>query len=208
MTPTRATHEQIDALMERVPSHLPGRWLWKPNPSDWAPGGHLVEDESSRIPMEIYVGCARHNKPGMLHVSAVAPKDSQGQVPYVVSKDLPGINVSVAKTPAQVAQEIERRLLSLWEPFFVQALDTINRSNKHQDVVKNVMALIAEVVGVEVSRHDADNHRVSFYRSPHPIFGETSSEAVVHGDDVSLTLQLSHSDAVTLLMYLRSWSKS
>ena len=44
--------------------------------------------------------------------------------------------------------------------------------------------------------------RVSFERSPHPIFSGSSSSAEILGDSVRLELVLTPDDAVTLLTFM------
>jgi hypothetical protein len=140
----------------------------------------------------------------VFHLYPVAPKDSRDQVPYDVSKNLPTINVGVTKTPTAIAKDIERRLLTVWEPRYKKALERIAESNEYVETSLSVVEKIAQVVGIPLpSRKPGDMHkRVSFDRSPHPIFSGLSSSAEILGDSVRLELVLAPDDAVTLLKFM------
>jgi hypothetical protein len=190
-------HEIINTVFKAVASCLDdihaGVWSWKPNPENWAPGGHLVDLQSG---MSLYTRIAERGKPAY-QVKGEFPKDSRGQLPYVASKGTPSINVSAAKPPARIAEDIARRLIPEWLPIFGQALDAINASNQYKSMVARTVATIIAITGGQAKRDHP--HDVSFYRSPLPVFSERTSGAEVHGDDVTLTLVLSHEDAIELL---------
>ena len=190
-------HATIDQLGRQVAATL--GCDWRPNPADWAPGGHLSDPESG---VELYVGVA-HRDRDMLTIRAVSPKDSRGQVPYVLSWADVSINVSMTKSPSQIAASVQRRLLPEWLPLYEKGLEAIEASNLHTSTTQQVAAQIAEIVGVSRGRVDREHPgRVSFYGSPHPIFQEGTSSAEVSGDSVTLELHLSPSDALAILRHM------
>jgi hypothetical protein len=192
-------HEQINETFEAVADYLTrsyeGNFTWRPNRTDWAPGGNLVCES---LAIELYVRNADRGKP-MYTIRGVSPKDSRGQLPYVAQGADASINVSRGKTVSQVGDAILTRLLPEWIPLLEKILDAIEQSNQYEDTVASTGREIARIVG---TKYDPEHHRVSFYRSPHAILAETVGKAEVHGDDVNLELVLSHEDAISLLSYL------
>jgi hypothetical protein len=191
------TPSNINTIFEQVAQELSaieGQWSWRPNPPDWSVGGYLEEETSGVV---LY---ARLDKSDKFRIRPDAPKDSRGQVPYVASKNPPLINVSISKNPSLIASDINRRLLPNWLPTYEQALAAIQESNQYESSTSQVAAEIAKIVGVQVSQREP--RKVSFYRSPLPIFSETVGGAEVSGDSVKLELHLSHEDALALLRHM------
>jgi hypothetical protein len=191
--------EVVDRVFMEVAGLLPGDWFWKPNPEGWAIGGHLCDRETG---MSLYA----HLPVGkdLYRIYPDAPKDTRGQIPYVVSKNLPGINVAAKKTPDAIAKDIDRRLMPEWVPLYRQAIEHIEKSNLYLEKSTSVAEEIAKVVGVELRRDRSGEMpgSISFYQSPHPIFAERTSSAEISGDSVRLELVLSADDAVALLKYM------
>ncbi len=193
------SHDQINRTFEEVADYVgrsyEGRWAWKPNKPDWAPGGNLICED---LAVDLYVRNADRGKP-MYTIRGVSPKDSRGQVPYVAHGADVSINVSQGKTVSQIGDAIMTRLLPEWMPLLEKILDSIEQSNQYENTVETTGQEIARIVG---TKYDKENHRVSFYRSPHQILAETVGKAEIHQNDVNLELVLTHEDALTLLRYL------
>lgn len=195
-------HAEIERYFADVAEHLhsayDGRWTFRPNPPDWNPGGHLVDEDSGMV---LYASISQDKKESF-QIKAEAPKDSRGQVPYVAEHGRPSINVSWHKSPETTAREIAKRLVPEWLPTYQRAIEHIERSNQHESSSSGLAAKIARTVGVRQGEKDAKNHRVSFDGSPHAIFAETGGEAVVRDNEVTLTLVLSGEDAISLLEHM------
>jgi hypothetical protein len=192
----------INEIFMVVAGLLPGDWFWKQNPEGWATRGHLNDRASG---MSLYVHLAQSGK-NQFHVYPQAPKDSRGQIPYDVSKNLPDINISAAKPASAIAKDIERRLLAVWEPRYQKALERIAESNAYVETTLSIAEKIAEVVNVRLpNQKPGDAHkRVSFEESTYPIFRGLSSCAEIegYGNVVKLELFLTPDDAVTLLKFM------
>jgi hypothetical protein len=191
-------HQEMSETFEQVARHLSiltgGDWSWRPNPPGWAVGGHL--DDSSSPGMQLYAHLSS-KKAGTINISGSSPKDSRGQVPYILSRAKAEINVSSAKSPQTIAGDIQRRLLPEWQPQLAKGLEAIGLSNASEDATTRNIAEIVKITGGKVR-----DHRVSFYGSPHAIFAERSSSADVGDDYVRLELELSPEDAFTLLRFM------
>lgn len=195
------THDQFKSILPRVARSLREMtgniWGVRHNPDDYAPGGMLHDTTSG---MELYVQNAAYNKPTLMHVSAVAPKDKRGEVPHVVYNRRPSINVSLAKTPEQVAADVARRLLPEWQPLYEQALAQIREKDEGVRLTTSIASELARIGGGK-----ADGTEVSFYHSRYPIFAERLSKAKVwklDGIEVELELRLTPEEAAALLEYM------
>jgi hypothetical protein len=191
-------------LIADVGEHLAGNWEIIPNPEDWPMGAHLVDHD---LHASLYFN--HHNAPGhahegFIHVSTDLPKDAKGEVPYVegygqLGKRMPSINVSFKKTPQQIANSIERRLMPEYMDILVKAMSRIASSDSYHSKTEGFAGQIAKLVGVE-----ANGNKVDFYRSMHPVLSETISRAEVHDDDVELELRLSYGMTMEVLEFLIS----
>jgi hypothetical protein len=192
---TPISRDDFLKLIASVGEHLAGNWELRPNPDDWPMGAHLT-DPGTRA--DLFLN--RHE--GKLHVSSNLPKDARGVIPYVedyrpMGKRMPSINVSFDKTPQQIANAIERRLFPEYLPVLEKALTGIASSDAYDDKTEGFAAEIARIVGVE-----SKGAKVSFYRSPHPVFAETIASADVHEDDVALELRLDYPTTKAVLEFL------
>ena len=182
-------------MIAGVGEHLAGNWDILPNPEEWPMGAHLVDHDLHAI---LYFN---HHE-GKLHVSTDLPKDAKGEIPYVegygqFGKRMPSINTSFNKTPEQIARDIERRLMPEYMDVLMKAMARIASSDAYHSKTEGFAGQIAKLVGVE-----AKGNKIDFYRSPHPVFGETISRAEVHDDDVELELRLSYGMTMEVLEFL------
>lgn len=82
-------------------------------------------------------------------------------LPYDQQQSWPGsrINVSLKKSPAQVAKELERRLLAHYLPCWRHAMQRIREQGIQRDADKVLAAELAQILGCEVWQrnggHDA-----------------------------------------------------
>lgn len=185
----------LTALAEQVAEALPGTWSVRPFPEDWGrAGAHLLEERRGAI---LALGesqeYSNRNK-SRLTVTTDYPRDHRNQIS---SAHRPKISVSASKTGAQIAADIERRLLPEYLPILDKELDSNRRWNEYEGKTTALAARIANVVKV---KREPRETTVSFYHSPFGIFRDSMSEAKVVGDDeVELTLRLDGDATLKLL---------
>ena len=115
-------------------------------PSDedmhWHRWAHLKKDQQS-----IRVSNGDYQEQNKLHISGAFPTSIKGESSrYGNPID---INVSVSKTPEQIARDIERRLLPLYLPELEKAIDRVNRMNTYHQKREANIRKMAEYFGVE-----------------------------------------------------------
>jgi hypothetical protein len=182
-------------LGQQVASALPGTWTVTPFPEDWGrAGAYLRETESQAI---LILGesqeYSERNK-NKLSVQGDYPKDRDG---HMTSARRPKISVSGEKTGAQIARDVERRLLPEYLPILEKELAMNARWNESEDKAQDIAEQIARLVRVPRQPRETTVH---FYKSPYNIFRETMSRADVVGDnEVEITLRLSGENALMLL---------
>jgi hypothetical protein len=187
------TYDQYEQLVHEVAKLLPGHFAVETNPDSWNWGTRFLDHEHS---LGIFLSLDRDHK--KIAVSGVIPRDDRGQMPYIRSVDsLAKISVSTSKSAYQIARDITKRFLPVWVPQLEQMLTDIKRSSSYHSKTEGMAAEIADLVGVK-----ADKTKVSFYRSPYPVFTDTISSAEVHGDDVTLSLQLGYEETIALLKWM------
>jgi len=190
----------LTTLAEQVAEALPGSWSVKPFPEDWGRAGAYLREESRDAILalgESQEYSDRNKKgqgPGRLTILTDYPKDREG---HMSSAHRPKITVSASKTGAQIATDIERRLLPEYLPILDRELASIANWNDHEKATTELAGRIAHLVRV---KREPRETAVRFYDSPYNIFRATLSGAEVHGaDDVELTLRLSAADSLKLL---------
>ena len=185
----------LTTLAEQVAEALPGSWSVKPFPEDWSRvGAYLVEEGRKAI---LILGESQEysdrNK-NRLTVLTDYPKDREG---HMSSARRPKITISASKTGAQIAADIERRLLPEYLPILDRELASNARWNEHESATTELADRIARLVRV---KREPRETAVRFYDSPYGIFRATLSGAEVHGaNDVELTLRLGAADSLKLL---------
>ena len=189
------SHTAFVELIAGVGEHLAGNWEIIPNPKEWPMGAHLKDPE-------LHASLYFNHHEGKIHVSTDLPRDAKGEIPYVegygqLGKRMPSINISFSKTPQQIADDIERRLMPEYMDILMKALARIASSDAYHSKTEGFAGEIAKIVGVE-----AKGNKVDFYRSNLPVFCETISRAEVHDDDVELDLRLSYEDTLKVLKLL------
>jgi hypothetical protein len=193
-----ATREAMIDLLEQVAESLSGEWDLKPYPVDWNWGGELSAAGSGAI---LNVAPASYRDASRIVVRGDLPSDSKKQKPHVLSHDqqMPSITVSTVKTPHQIAQDVERRLMPRYLPLLEKASSMVSSYNTHYTRTQSTVQEIARLLRVKVG---PDDERVSFYHSPLPLFSENLGEAKVSGDDVTLELRLDRESALRVLAML------
>ena len=190
---TIQTHEEFSQLVQSVGEHLPGNWDFTTNQQSWNFGSTLFDIERS---LGIFFSLTRDKS--KIEISGILPRNSEGQLAYIrVGEMLPRIAVSSSKMAAQIARDIEKRFLPVWLPRLEVMLQDIGRQEAYKTKTTSIADRIAALVKV-----NADGKKVSFYRSPYPVFSESMSGAEVHGDDVALELNLPHESALELLKWM------
>lgn len=195
-----STREDFDQFVMQVAEHLDGEWDYEANPADWNVGGHLTSGTTGAI---LYLHPNfRINESSpyqKIVVKSQLPKDKEGQPPHH-SGELPSINVSATKTSDQVAREIRRRLLPLYEPILAKALERVAQHDAYVDQSEATVEQISRITG---ARPRPGSREISFYDSPLPALNQTVSSADVRGDEVTLTLHLDGEVALDVLKFLR-----
>lgn len=187
----------MTSLAEQVAEHLDGEWSVEPFPSDWGRKGAWLRETGGAI---LNLGESQEysdrNK-NRLTVGTDYPKEHSERG---FSSKRPRISVSGTKTGAQIAADIERRLLPEYLPLLQEALSSIASRKKYESATSAIASKIAGLVSVP---HSPKETTVSFYHSPYEIFRETMSEAKVYDEgEVELSLRLPPRDALRLLNML------
>jgi len=189
------SHEEFSQLIQAVGERLPGNWDFTTNPQSWNWGSTLFNVIPTRS-LGIFFSLTRDRS--KIEISGILPRDSEGQHAYIRhGETLPRIAVSSSKSPEKIALDIERRFLPVWLPRLEEMLQDIARHDAYKTKTTSIADQIATLVKVK-----ADGKKIPFYRSPYPVFAESTSGAEVHGDDVTLELRLSHEGAMTLLKWM------
>lgn len=109
---------------------------------DWAVDTHhgdhwllLVRDGG----LTLHVGTA-YREPGKLHISACVQDHLKKHLRYNESE--PSINVSGSKTSAQIATDIKRRLLPLYEPLYKSLVERAAEADQVQKRVEDFLRQI------------------------------------------------------------------
>ena len=190
---TIQSHEEFAQRIISVGELLPGNWDFKTNPESWNFGSTLFDTERS---LGIFFSLTRDKS--KIEISGVLPRNSEGQLAYIRHGEvLPRMAVSSSKMARQMARDIENRFLPVWLPRLGMMLQDIGQHEAYKTKTASIADQIAAVVKVA-----ADGKKVSFYRSPYPVFSESLSGAEVHGDDVTLELNLPHESALELLKWM------
>lgn len=190
---TVQTHDEFSRLIQMVGERLPGNWDFTTNQQSWNWGSTLFDAERS---LGIFFSLTRDRS--KIEISGTLPRDSEGQHAYIRhGETLPRIAVGSSKSAEQIARDIERRFLPAWLPRLEEMLQDIGRHEVYKTKTTSVADQIANLVKVK-----ADGKKISFYRSPYPVFSESLSGAEVHGDDVTLELRLSHDHTLELLKWM------
>ena len=182
-------------LVTKIGTILAGNWEIKPNQEGWPMGARLTDSDTRA---SLYLN---HHE-GRLRIGTDLPTDAKGEIPYVsgygqMGKRLPSITLSFDKSPYQIVKEIERRLMPVYMPILMAAVNQIASSDSYHDRTEGFAQEIARIVGVK-----ADGNKVDFYHSGHPIFNGTVGRAEVLDDEVCLELRLSHAVTKEVLGFL------
>jgi hypothetical protein len=186
-------------LIADIAGHLDGVWILKEYPAEWTWGGTLTEAHSGAI-LELTAGGYRN--PEHVHVRSELPKTSKGESPHVglqYGQKMPEINVSSKKTGAQIANDIERRLLPQYLPLLDKAHTVIAQHEAFHDKTENMAAQIAKILRVPP---DKKSRVINFYNSPLPAFHENLGQATVGADEVELNLRLDYNTTLQILKLL------
>jgi hypothetical protein len=189
---------QLIQLTEDIAEALPGQWDVEPFPEDWSrAGAYLIEPKTqAKISVGESQEYSERNK-NKLSISTDYPRDHEGRTS---SARRPKISVSALKTGAQLAKDIERRLLPEYLPLLEKEIASNQSWLEYEGKTTLIAAHIANVVKV---KREPKETTVSFYRSPYNIFAGTMSEAkVVGGDEVELTLRLDPETTLKVLNLL------
>ena len=194
----RTDSNAITQLAEQVAQHLTGDWDVRSFPADWGRrGAFLTEVESGAM---LAIGDSQEYSDrgkGRLTVTTDYPKDRSGNQS---GARRPKISVSVTKNGAQIASDIERRLLPEYLPLLEKEMASNRAWAQHVETTTTIAKQIAKLVKVPSG---SDDPNVSFYNSPVPLFRETMSGArVVDDQGVELTLCLDASTALKVLNLL------
>ena len=196
--------ESVIRQAQHIAEYLDGRWTVTPCPYEHIAGADLQDMEGAHL----YIGTVSegYGQPiTKLHIKGELPKNIKGEEPYVegygqFGKRMPSINVSRSKTAAQIAADIERRLLPEYLEILALAQQRVAESNTYYNKTESMAAQIAKLIEADPS--DLRGNKVHFYHSPFPIFQESLGDAEVSDDDVKLTLRLSHENTLKILRYL------
>jgi hypothetical protein len=193
-----AKKEQFIQLAAEIAEALPGQWDVTPFPEDWSRAGAFLIDAGTQAKLSIGESqeYSERNKQ-KLTISTDYPKDHEGRMS---SAHRPKISVSALKTGAQIARDIERRLL----PEYLPILEKEIASNRSWTEYTGKTTLIAAHIAnaVKVKRQPKET-TVSFYHSPYNIFTDSMSEAkVVSSEEVELTLRLDPETTLKVLNLL------
>jgi hypothetical protein len=91
---------------------------------------------------------------GMLHVSGRTPDGIDHQTQVSIGT-LPSINISLTKTPEQMAKDISRRLLPEYQAFLAKLFEQHRKDSEYKNGIEQMRRDVAEVLGVPV-RQDRD----------------------------------------------------
>jgi hypothetical protein len=193
-----AKQAQLIQLAEDIAEALPGQWDVEPFPEDWSrAGAYLIEPKTqAKLSVGESQEYSERNKQ-KLTVSTDYPRTHDGNTS---SARRPKISVSALKTGAQIARDIERRLLPEYLPLLEKEIASNESWREYEGKTTLIATHIANVVKVQRQPKETT---VSFYRSPYNIFAQTMSEAkVVGGDEVELTLRLDPETTLKVLNLL------
>ena len=108
----------------------------------WHKWAYLTKDSQS-----IRISNGSYQKENKLHIAGDFPKSTKGESSHYGEPI--SINVSVSKTPEQIARDIEKRLLPVYLPELEKAVNQTNSTNiYHQKREANIRKM-AEYFGVE-----------------------------------------------------------
>jgi hypothetical protein len=184
----------MTSLAEQVAEHLPGEWSVEPFPGDWGRKGAWLRETGGAI---LNIGesqeYSERNK-NRLAIGTDYPKEHSERG---FSTKRPKISVSGAKTGAQIAADIEKRLLTEYLPLLEKVLSDLTSRRQYESATSSIASQIAGLVKV---KHSPKETTVSFYHSPYKIFSETMSEAKVYDEhEIELSLRLTPQNALRLL---------
>lgn len=194
-----SNREDFIQLIKDVAQALGGEWTLKEFPDDWNWGGTLTEISTGAI---IDLTSGGYRNPEKMHIRSELPKSDKGEAPYVglqYGQAMPNINASTKKTGAQIARDIERRLMPEYLPLLEKAHEVIAQHNAFHSKTETMAAKIAKIARVPIEPGEA---KVNFYHSPLPAFHENLGSAQVHADDVELNLRLDYDTALHILTLL------
>lgn len=189
--------ERILALVADVAESLDGEWILKPFPEDWGRVGAWLHEARSQAILVVGESQSSRKEQDRLDVSTDYPKDRDGNTAH---EPRPKITVSASKSGAQIARDVERRLLPEYLPLLEQILRRHAAYDSHEDEVRRIARQVAKLVQV---KQDLKSPTVSFYHSPYKIFQHTMSQAQVMGDgEVEITLRLDVATGLKVLNQL------
>jgi hypothetical protein len=126
----------------------------KPRPESNHGGyAEIVGPDGRGFSLNTAIGLADRGK---VHISGSFPDRLDGRQIWTVGygKTRPSINVSLSKSPAAVAKEIERRLMADYLPLLDECKKTLAQWTARRDSTAEVSAKLAKSIGGKVRTSD------------------------------------------------------
>ena len=176
-------------LLTQVAVELGDGWEYLPESTKSIHG--MIHKPSG---MTLHINNGPYNKPDTLHIFGSFPLDV---------RDRHAINVSKNKTPRQIANDINKRLMGEYEPVYEKAVDQKLRNDKFETDRLKVVERLLEA-NKELQSFKTDKFRLRFYGAE-----KWRGDLKVHSEDsVSLDLSVSPELAIKIMELLSSDSRT
>lgn len=171
--------DKLRRLAEATARELDG---WQVESRSVRDYGHYVQIEG---PGSATIGFYLDSRKKTAELRGIFPPDRHGkmyELPY--NKQTPKINVSLNKTGAQVAADIERRLWPEYEKMLTEALRSHAEYAAYENTSLDLAKKLAKLVGAPIDARSPSDVRVNLYKSE--LLPEFTGDLKVSGDGVRL----------------------
>lgn len=135
------------------------------------------------------------------HISGDFPRTIKGE-PGFYGNSQSSINVSVSKTPEQIAKDIERRLLPVYLPELGKAVNQVNQINIYHQKRKSNIQKLADYFQIKNSDDWKNNRESSIY-----VYGQIKGlgpRIETYGEDtVKFELEVTPEKAIEVFNFLK-----
>jgi len=139
----------LAALAQELARHLPG-WTCEPRDSEWF--ASLRRDDGPSISI--------HNNRGRLSIHGAWPKGADGHHYYPHDRSAE-ITCAVARPPASIARDIERRLLPVYLPLWQEQDRKRREAEESSRQAEALIRRLEDVLGIEPRDHGRNGRRDS-----------------------------------------------
>lgn len=146
-------------LAAKLLPFFPG-WLLKPSPYEYGEFADLVrcaDGASVRVTVGKKYGWTAE---GRVMFAGVTPSYRNGERLYLRSKR-PEITCRVDREPEKLANEIKRRLLPAYDPYYAEAVATVRTDTENQEEIAAIANRLIAAIGSDDAKVEPGHHLYS-----------------------------------------------